>query len=301
MKLSDATRGATTYRLDPLKIKIIGRDTEDGPEHDLWQKRAMKTIDAAFVQGIIDNGVLEPVIVRSNKATGEIECIVGRRRIIGTRLANEKILKEQGDGANLLTVPALGLVEGAYDPQTLIKIISLENAAREDLDPFEEAEMMQRCVDRNVSLEDIATSFACNQQTVRNRLQLLNANNDVKKAVTGGELAPTAALKLAALPKNEQSEALEELRKSGNTGMVAAARTVRKRKSGKKPKNGKARKAKSELEYDPPKKRLLKKLIEDDSVGISWDAFNTIRWMLGLAPASQVKGLAPAIKQLETQ
>ncbi len=290
----DAPRGEPQFKFAPDDLVIIGLDTEDGPEHDLWDKRAKKPISMGLVHDIIDQGILEPVIVRKNGSSTEV--VAGRQRVKAARKANE-ILEERYDKEETpekerlyIRVPC---IKRAGDAKAMIKIIISENANRENLDLLESAYETKRAIDRGCTEEECATAFGVNRQVIRNRVQLLDASKEVIAAIREGKISATGAMKLAVLSHEEQAVTLQELIASGDTGTVAAARAARVKGGKAKGHNG--------TEYEPPGKRILRKIVESESATEALDplVIKTLKWQLGLTPASQIKGLAALVAAIE--
>ena len=51
------------FGMDPDKLTIIGLDTDDGPEHPLYDERVRLPLDESFVKNVKVYGVIEDVIV----------------------------------------------------------------------------------------------------------------------------------------------------------------------------------------------------------------------------------------------
>lgn len=290
----DAPRGEPQFKFDPGDLVIVGLDTDDGPEHDLWDKRAKKPLNMALVHDIMDQGILEPVIVRKNGSSTEV--VAGRQRVKAARKANE-LLEERYDKEDVaedrrlyIKVPA---IRRTGDAKAMIKIIVSENANRENLDVLEAAYETKRAIDRGCTEEECATAFGVNRQVIRNRIQLLDASKEVITAIREGKISATGAMKLAVLSHEEQGTVLAELIAGGDTGTQAAARAARVRGGKAKGHNG--------TEYEPPGKRILRKIVESDTAAEALDplVIKTIKVVLGLSPASQIKGLSALVAAIE--
>jgi ParB family transcriptional regulator, chromosome partitioning protein len=133
-------------------------------------------------------GVLQPVIVRSREAGG-YELIAGERR---WRAARE---------AGVPTVPAV--VRQADDRDTLLLGL-VENVAREDLSPIEEARAYASLVDEfELSLGDVAERVGRSKASVSNRLRLLELPDEVLWMVARGELTEGHARAVLSLPDHD--------------------------------------------------------------------------------------------------
>jgi ParB family chromosome partitioning protein len=133
-------------------------------------------------------GVLQPVIVRSREAGG-YELIAGERR---WRAARE---------AGVPTIPAV--VRQAGDRDTLLLGL-VENVAREDLSPIEEARAYASLVDEfELSLGEVAERVGRSKASVSNRLRLLELPDEVLWMVARGELTEGHARAVLSVPDHD--------------------------------------------------------------------------------------------------
>lgn len=198
------------FYLDPKDVTIIGLDTDDGPEHPLWDERAKKPIDPNMVNNVIAFGVKTPISVV--KRDGKVIVVAGRQRVKWTRAANEALGKQEG--AELRLVPAV-LDKG--DDVDLTGDMITENEGREDDDILTKAEKAKRFMamkkkdGTQVTIEDCALRFGVTDRAIRQWLAILEMSPKVKKAVKDGKLTATAASKLQGKTVEEQDEMLDEL------------------------------------------------------------------------------------------
>jgi ParB family chromosome partitioning protein len=137
---------------------------------------------------IKQQGLLQPIVVRPRQAGG-YELIAGERR---WRAARE---------AGLETLPAL--IRDADDRDTLLLAL-VENVAREQLSPVEEARAYASLVDEfELSLGDVAERVGRSKPAVSNRLRLLELPEEVLWMVARGELTEGHARAVLALPDHE--------------------------------------------------------------------------------------------------
>jgi ParB family transcriptional regulator, chromosome partitioning protein len=143
---------------------------------------------AGLAASLRSQGVLQPVVVRPRSAGG-YELIVGERR---WRAARE---------AGLNALPAL--VRESDDRETLLLAL-VENVAREDLSPVEEARAYAVLVDEfDLSLADVAERVGRSKPGVSNRLRLLELPEDVLWMLARGELTEGHARAVLAVPDDE--------------------------------------------------------------------------------------------------
>jgi ParB family chromosome partitioning protein len=148
---------------------------------------------AGLAASIRSQGVLQPVVVRP-RAEGGYEVIAGERR---WRAARE---------AGVPTLPAV--VRQADDRDTLL-IGLVENVAREDLSPIEEARAYASLIDEfELSLGDVAERVGRSKASVSNRVRLLELPDDVLWMVARGELTEGHARAVLALPDHDERRRL---------------------------------------------------------------------------------------------
>ena len=152
------------------------------------RKRFDHEATAGLAESIRAQGIIQPVVLRP-RAAGGYELVAGERR---WRAARE---------ANLQTLPAL--VRDAADRDALLLGL-VENVAREELTPIEEARAFAVLVDEfELSLGDIAERVGASKPAVSNRLRLLELSDDILGMVERGELTEGHARAVLAVPDNE--------------------------------------------------------------------------------------------------
>jgi ParB family chromosome partitioning protein len=151
-------------------------------------------------------GVLQPVVVRA-RAAGGYELIAGERR---WRAARE---------AGVPTLPAV--VREADDRDTLLLGL-VENVAREDLSPVEEARAYAILTDEfELSLGELATRVGRSKPSVSNRLRLLELPEEVLWMLARGEITEGHARAVLALP--DDAARLRLARRIAHEGMTVRA------------------------------------------------------------------------------
>jgi len=165
-------------------------------------------------------GVVQPVIVRPREAGGW-ELIAGERR---WRAARE---------AGLITLPAV--VRHADDRDSLLLAL-VENVAREDLSPVDEARAYAVLLDEfALSLGELSERVGLSKPMVSNRLRLLELSDDLLAMVERGELSEGHARAVLAVPDQEGRRQLAyEIVKRGLT-VREAERAARWKGAKRKP------------------------------------------------------------------
>jgi ParB family transcriptional regulator, chromosome partitioning protein len=146
-----------------------------------------------LAESVRAQGLVQPVVVRPAADEG-YELIAGERRWRAARVAG------------LATVPAL--VRETDDRDSLLLAL-VENVAREDLSPVDEARAYAALMDEfGLSLGEVAEHVGRSKPTVSNRLRLLELPDDVLGLVERGQLSEGHARAVLAVPDNEERRRL---------------------------------------------------------------------------------------------
>src|SRR4051812_40402677 len=129
---------------------------------------------AGLAESLRQRGVLQPVLVRP-VAGGTYELVAGERRWRAARVAG------------LDTVPALVRV---HDDAQALEIALIENMAREDLNPVEEARACAALVEElGLTREEVGRRVGRSRVAVSNLLRLLDLPDEALALVERGELS----------------------------------------------------------------------------------------------------------------
>jgi ParB family chromosome partitioning protein len=176
------------------------------------RRRFSPEASAELTESIRAQGILQPVVLRPRQAGG-FELIAGERR---WRAARE---------AGVATLPAL--VRDTDDRGSLLLAL-VENVAREDLSPVEEARAYAVLMDEfGLSLGDIGERVGRAKSSVSNRLRLLELPEDVLWMLARGELTEGHARAVLALPGHEERRRLARKIVRDGMSVRAAERAAR--------------------------------------------------------------------------
>jgi ParB family transcriptional regulator, chromosome partitioning protein len=174
--------GSTTAELLHLPVDAIH------PNPRQPRRRFEPEATAGLAASLRHQGVLQPVVVRP-RSEGGYELVAGERR---WRAARE---------AGLDTLPSL--VRDVDDRDTLLLAL-VENVARENLSPVEEARAYASLVDEfELSLGEVAERVGRSKPSVSNRLRLLELPEEVLWMLARGELTEGHARAVLALPEDD--------------------------------------------------------------------------------------------------
>ena len=161
---------------------------------------------AELAESIRHAGVIQPVVLRP-RLEGGYELIAGERR---WRAARE---------AGTPTIPAV--IREADDRDTLLLGL-VENVARENLSPIEEARGYAVLMDEfELSLGDVSERVGRSKPAISNKLRLLDLSDDVLAMVERGELSEGHARAVLAVP--DQGDRRKLARKIVAQGMSVRA------------------------------------------------------------------------------
>ena len=205
---SDGTAPATE-ELRQLSVEVIAPNPRQPRRH--FDEATLH----ALAGSLVEQGVLQPVLVRPLPG-GTYELVAGERRWRAARLAG------------LQTVPAL--VRERDDAQAL-EVALIENMAREDLNPVEEARACAALVEElGLTREDVGRRVGRSRVAVSNLLRLLDLPDEVLEALERGRL--TEGHGRALLLADDHAERRRLAREAVEGGWSVRALEQRARTSG---------------------------------------------------------------------
>ena len=153
-----------------------------------------------LAESIKSQGIMQPILVRMVNAgvnAGKYEIIAGERRCRAAKLAG------------LSEVPVL--VRDVPD-QAAAAMALIENMQREDLNPLEEAQGLQRLIKEfGLTHEDAAQAVGRSRSAASNLLRLLNLADPVQTMLMAGDLDMGHARALLSLDKAAQITAANQI------------------------------------------------------------------------------------------
>ena len=168
----------------------------------IYQPRTRMDEGALYelAESIKAQGVMQPILVRllaSGENAGKYEIIAGERRFRASKLAG------------LSEVPVL--VRDVPD-QTAAAMALIENMQREDLNPLEEAQGMQRLIKEfGLTHEQAAQAVGRSRSAASNLLRLLNLAEPVQTMLMAGDLDMGHARALLSLDRAAQITAANQI------------------------------------------------------------------------------------------
>jgi ParB family transcriptional regulator, chromosome partitioning protein len=164
---STTTGGADDRDLRQLPVELISPNPRQ-PRQDFDEEALL-----ALAGSLGDRGVLQPVLVRPSTG-GTYELIAGERRWRAAQLAG------------LASIPAL---VRAQDDTESLELALIENMAREDLNPVEEARACALLVEElGLTREQIGRRVGRSRVAVSNLLRLLDLPDEALEMLASGDL-----------------------------------------------------------------------------------------------------------------
>lgn len=175
-----------------------------------------------LAQSIKEHGLLEPIVVRRVPGQQDkFEIIAGERR---WRASQKAGLRE------------VLVVVKDVTPKAAFELALIENVQREDLNPVELAEALDRLVKEHAyTQETLAERLGKDRTTIANSLRLLKLPASVRARVISGELTEGHARALLGAPDPSKIEELAERVVRGRMSVRAAEALVRTAKAKAKP------------------------------------------------------------------
>ena len=165
------------------------------------------------------NGIIQPILVRRH--AGQYELIAGERRLRGAKLAG------------LAEVPVI--VQDFAD-ERLLEIALIENIQREDLNPIETAQALDR-LSRQMSLshEEIADRTGKDRSTITNMIRLLRLPEAVQLLVAERRLSMGHARAILGLTSPELQTQVAEKSAAQGFSVRQVERLVKKMNEPREP------------------------------------------------------------------
>ena len=166
--LSVSSPGAAHEELREVPVESIS------PNPNQPRRRFDEEALSALAESLGERGVLQPVLVRP-KPDGTYELIAGERRWRASRIAGLK------------TIPAL---VRPHDDAASLELALIENMAREDLNPVEEARACAALVEElGLTREQVGRRVGRGRVAVTNLMRLLDLPDEALELLEGGSLS----------------------------------------------------------------------------------------------------------------
>jgi len=183
------------------------------------KRRAWGDLDE-LAKTILEVGIVEPLLARAlgDDASAGYELVFGHRRLRAVALARAK---GWTGGVPVRVAP--------LTDADVVTIMAIENLARTDLHPLEEAEEYEQLIKvAKIRAEDIGARVGKSRSHVYGRIKLLNLCPKARKAFAEDAISPSIALYVARIPHATlQIEALKVLVRHKEDDPVGARQAFR--------------------------------------------------------------------------
>ncbi|MDH5299757.1 MAG: ParB/RepB/Spo0J family partition protein [Gammaproteobacteria bacterium] len=183
---SEMRDGGVDGQLRQMSVDLIQRGKYQ-PRIDMHTEALQDLANSIKAQGVV-----QPIVVRPIGG-GRFEIIAGERRWRATQLAG------------LHEIPVI--IRDVPD-EAAVAMALIENIQREELNPMEEANALQRLIDEfNMTHQQAADAVGRSRVAVSNLLRLQSLAEEVKRMLVNGDLEMGHARALLPLEGNEQLKA----------------------------------------------------------------------------------------------
>ena len=205
--------GDTKSKTNITKLSINGVNRNRLQPRKVFNKESLEEL----TNSIKENGVIQPIIVRSDKSSaGKFEIVAGERRWLASQ------------NAGLHEIPVIVL--NVNDEKSL-EFSIVENVQRQDLNAIEEAQGYQRLIDEfSYNREKLAKFIGKSRSYIVNSLRLLSLPKEVisyveNEKISAGHARSLVGLSNATQIANKIAENKLSVRQSEN--LVRALRNKR--------------------------------------------------------------------------
>ena len=175
--------GDTKSKTNITKLKIYDVKRNRLQPRKVFNKESLEEL----TNSIKENGVIQPIIVRSDKSSaGKFEIVAGERRWLASQ------------NAGLHEIPVIVL---DVNDEKSLEFSIVENVQRQDLNAIEEAQGYQRLIDEfSYNQEKLAKFIGKSRSYIANSLRLLSLPKEVISYVENEKISAGHARSLIGLP-----------------------------------------------------------------------------------------------------
>ena len=179
--------GDTKSKTNITKLSINDVNRNRLQPRKVFNKESLEEL----TNSIKENGVIQPIIVRSDKSSaGKFEIVAGERRWLASQ------------NAGLHEIPVVVI---DVDDEKSLEFAIVENVQRQDLNAIEEAQGYQRLIDEfSYNQEKLAKFIGKSRSYIVNSLRLLSLPKEVISYVENEKISAGHARSLVGLPNATQ-------------------------------------------------------------------------------------------------
>lgn len=264
-------------------VTILGLDTDDGPEHPLYDPRINLPITPDDLASVEEFGVKQPVLCWRNPVSKRVEVIDGIQRTRWVREINKT--RKAGEKIRLPRLTEAGLtLEQAVDLKTIL------NAFRKDNDHIAKGAIVEHLQKQGRTRERI--------RLLLNGVSLVSVDNwhrlykkgtpELHAAVRAGKVQPSAAWEIAKGTPEQQALALARVEAHMSGESAASQNAGNAAPSGSGPKapvkppsvkdtTADAANDRGADKIKPPSKRVMLALVEHSPAMVA----DVLEWVCG--------------------
>jgi len=173
------------------RLKISQVDPKSDQPRKYFDKNALEELASS----IVENGLLQPILVREY-GEGRYQIIAGERRFRASKLAG------------ITEIPAIVLER---DDKKAAQIALIENVQREDLNPLEEAMAYKSLAEEyDMTQEELSLKVGKSRSAIANMIRLLDLPDEILTLVASRELSAGHARTLLGVKNPEDMILLAE-------------------------------------------------------------------------------------------
>ena len=200
-------------RISHIKVSLI--DPKSDQPRKYFDKEALEQL----AESIVENGLLQPILVREY-GDGRYQIIAGERRFRASKIAG------------LSEIPAIVLKK---DDKKAAQIALIENIQREDLNPLEEALAYKSLAEEyDMTQEELSFKVGKSRSAIANMLRLLDLPDEVLTLVASKELSAGHARTILGLKNREDMILLAQRAVEGDLSVRVLEEEVKRMNKPKK-------------------------------------------------------------------
>ncbi|WP_116996301.1 ParB/RepB/Spo0J family partition protein [Desertimonas flava] len=177
---------ATDMRIVDLPVDQISPECNDRTKFD-------ETAIVALAESIARNGLAQPITVRPRPDSDGYWLVAGERRWRAHRHLGASTIKA---------------IVRDLDDRRAQDVMLVENMARQDLNPIEEATAYRKRLDAGLDIDELAKIAGVSVARIRWRVGLLELTPEIQKLVASGDFGPGYAGSMPGLDPQRQQLAL---------------------------------------------------------------------------------------------
>ena len=229
-------RAGDQFKFDPDEVVLIGKDTDDGPEHPQYDRKVCAEASPVLVESMRLFGQFVPITFY--REAGKVICSKGRGRVKAARVILSDLRREAekaGKDPKEVEFYVIGIPGKPMDEATQVATKHAENLNRRIYDASDEADAVQEMLAHHASRRSMCAVLGISPSQLDERIALLKLSGPVRKAVDDGRLSASGGVELSKLSRADQIRKLKELTEGGTKPSVRQIKNKVRESQGKHP------------------------------------------------------------------